>query len=68
METLEEKVPRLLTTKELSRLTSIAYWRLLQLVAQGKGPPHMRIGSTLRFPEDGVVQWILRESNNRVER
>ena len=61
----ESKVPRLLTTKQLSKQTGIAYWRLLELVAKGKGPRHMRVGQTLRFPEDGVVAWIDEQTNKK---
>ena len=61
MATDDEKM-RLLTARELARLTTIPYWRVLELVRCGKGPPHMRVGNTLRFPQDGVVQWILNES------
>jgi excisionase family DNA binding protein len=57
----EEKL-RLLTTRELSKLTGLAYWRVLQLVAAGKAPPHMRIGNTLRFPQSGVEEWISKEA------
>ena len=56
------RVPKLLTTKQLSQLTGIAYWRVLELVKQGKGPRVMRIGTTLRFPEDGVLEWIAEQS------
>lgn len=60
---------RLLTTRELSRLTGLARWRIFALVAEadrkpedaGKAPPHFRVGRTLRFPQSGVVEWILRE-------
>jgi excisionase family DNA binding protein len=61
----EVKVPRLLTTRELSERTGLARWRLFELVAKGKGPRVMRIGQTLRFPEDGVVQWIKEQSSNK---
>ena len=60
----ESKVPRLLTAKALSEETGIAYWRVLELVKQGKGPRVMRVGQTLRFPEDGVLEWIAEQTNN----
>jgi excisionase family DNA binding protein len=59
----ETEVPRLLTTKQLSEKTGIAYWRMLELVAKGKAPPHMRVGQTLRFPEDSVLRWIREQTN-----
>ncbi len=60
----EGRVPRLLTTKELSERTGLARWRVFELVARGKGPRFMRIGKTLRFPEDGVAQWINEQSKH----
>lgn len=68
MLTDEEKIPRLLTTKQLSDRTGIPCWRIYELVAKGKAPPHMRVGSPLRFPEDGVVAWIVEQcAANRKE-
>jgi predicted DNA-binding transcriptional regulator AlpA len=61
----EVKVPRLLTTRELSERTGLARWRLFELVAKGLGPRVMRVGNTLRFPEDGVVQWINEQSSQQ---
>ena len=54
----ELKVPRLLTAKELAVTLNVPLWRIYELVDDGKAPPNMRIGKTIRFPEDGVVQWI----------
>ena len=52
------KVPKLLTTRELAAATGLPRWRIHELVAQRKGPPHLRVGRTLRFAEDAVVRWI----------
>lgn len=57
------KVPRLLTAKELAARLSVPLWRIYELVDDGKAPPSMRIGKTLRFPEDGVVEWIKAETS-----
>jgi excisionase family DNA binding protein len=57
------KVPKLLTTTQLSEATGIARWRLFELVRQGKAPPFLRVGSTYRFPEDGVLKWIAEQTN-----
>ena len=54
----ELKVPRLLTAKELAVTLNVPLWRIYELVDEGKAPPNMRIGKTIRFPENGVVQWI----------
>jgi excisionase family DNA binding protein len=63
----DKEVPKLLTTRELARLTTIPYWRVLQLIAAGKGPPFLKIGNTYRFPQDGVVDWIFKESSDSRE-
>ena len=55
-------IPRLLTTKQLAEMTGIPRWRVFELVAQGKGPPHLRIGKTYRFPADQVCAWIREQS------
>lgn len=67
MVTDEARVPRLLTTTQLAEATGIARWRLFELVKQGKAPPHMRLGNTLRFPEDGVVAWIAEQTSSTKE-
>ena len=60
----EVRVPRLLTTRQLAELTGLPRWRVFELIAQGKAPPHLRIGKTYRFPADAVADWI-REQTQR---
>ncbi len=62
----ENKVPRLLTVKELSDATGLPQWRVYELIALDMAPPWMKIGKTFRFPEDGVVRWI-RERTSKKE-
>lgn len=52
------RVPRLLRAKELAAALNVPLWRIYELVDEGKAPPSMRIGKTLRFPEDSIVEWI----------
>ncbi len=52
------KVPRLLRVREAAEVTGIERWRLYALLKCGEGPPFLRIGRTLRIPEDALVQWI----------
>ena len=59
----EIKVPKLLTTRELSEATGIPRWRLFAMVAEGTSPPFLRVGKTYRFAEDAVVKWIAEQSN-----
>lgn len=53
-------VPRLLRVREVARLTGIERWRLYEMIARGQGPPHMRIGRTIRVSEAALVEWIER--------
>lgn len=57
------RVPRLLRAKELAAALNVPLWRIYELVDEGKAPPSMRIGKTLRFPEDSVVEWIKAQTN-----
>ncbi len=50
--TNDVRVPRLLRVKEVVKLTGIEAWRLYEMIARGEGPPHMRVGKTIRVPED----------------
>lgn len=59
------KVPKLLTVRQLAAATGIPKWRIHELCAQGKGPPHLRVGKTYRFAEDAVVEWIKEQSNQK---
>ena len=52
------RVPRLLRAKELAAALNVPLWRIYEFVDEGKAPPSMRIGKTLRFPEDSIVEWI----------
>jgi len=54
----EVYVPKLLTIKEVVRKTGIEKWRFYEMFARGDGPPHMRVGKTIRVPEDALAQWI----------
>jgi predicted DNA-binding transcriptional regulator AlpA len=61
------KVPRLLTAKELAATLNVPLWRIYELVDVKKAPPSMRIGKTLRFPEDGVVQRIKEQTSEKAD-
>ena len=64
-ETQAVGIPRLLTARQLAAATGLPIWREHELVARGLGPPHLRIGRTLRFPADQVVRWIGEQSKQR---
>jgi hypothetical protein len=48
---------RSLTMEELSKVTTLPTWRIRELVKQGKGPPHFRVGTTYRFPVTAGRKW-----------
>jgi predicted DNA-binding transcriptional regulator AlpA len=56
LEELREEL-RSITMEELSDVTGLPTWRLREIVKQGKGPSHFRVGSTYRFPVSGVRKW-----------
>ena len=41
---------RTLTLEELVAETGIQAWRIRELIKEGKGPPHFRLGRRYRFP------------------
>jgi excisionase family DNA binding protein len=55
---------RTLSVRQLAEATGIARWRVHELLAQGKGPPHFRVGRTYRFPVAGIRQWMQEQSTN----
>lgn len=55
-------LPKLLTVKELGAQLGLQAWRVYELCARGEGPPHLRIGKTLRFSEPAVAAWIAEKS------
>ena len=60
------RIPKLLTVKQLAAATGLPTWRIHELCAQGK-LPYLRVGRTLRFAEDRVVQWIAEQSTSKEE-
>lgn len=52
------QVPRLLRVVEAAELTGIERWRFYDLIRAGEGPRHMRIGKTIRIPENALAEWI----------
>jgi len=53
-----QQVPKLLRVREAAKLTGIERWRFYEIIKTGKGPPVLRIGRTIRIPEDALVRWI----------
>jgi excisionase family DNA binding protein len=53
---------RTLTVKQLAEATGIQKWRIHQLVAEGHGPPHFRVGSVIRFRVTDVLKWMQQQT------
>ena len=51
-------VPRLLRVREAAKQTGLEKWRLYELIKRGEGPPHMRVGRTIRISESARAKWI----------
>ena len=56
MEELSDELSSL-NMEHLSKVSGLPTWRLRDLVKQGKGPPHFRVGTTYRFPVTAVRKW-----------
>ena len=55
-------VPRLLSVKQVARITGVQRFRIYAWIRSGDGPPFLKIGKTFRFPEDQLVAWIREQS------
>ena len=51
-------VPRLRRVREVAQVTGLERWRIYALLKRGEGPPFLRLGRTIRIPEDALVEWI----------
>jgi excisionase family DNA binding protein len=49
---------RTLTLEELEAETGIQAWRIRELIKDGKGPPHFRLGRRYRFRVSDVRTWL----------
>ncbi len=52
------QIPKLLRVREAAEVTGLERWRFYELLKCGKGPPHMRIGRTIRISEHALAEWI----------
>ena len=53
----KDKLPRLMTVRELSQETGIARYRLYELSRAGK-IPHIRLGRAVRYDPGAVKSWL----------
>lgn len=59
-------MPRLLVAKEVAPKLHVSTWRVYELARQGRIPV-MRVGRSLRFPEDALRDWIRRGGTNNTQ-
>lgn len=58
-------VPRLLRVREAAEMTGLERWRLYDLIKRGEGPPHLRVGRTIRIPDTSLARWVEERAANR---
>jgi len=49
---------KLLKEREVANLTGLSVRGLQQKRTDGGGPPFVRIGRTIRYPYDDLIQWV----------
>ena len=47
-----------LKAKEAAGYLGISYWKLLELVKAGDGPPHIRAGNRILFRTETLDAWL----------
>lgn len=62
----EVRVPRMLRIKEVAKLTGIEPWRWYEMLKRGDGPPHMKIGNTIRISDAALTAWIEQRQMQKV--
>jgi excisionase family DNA binding protein len=68
MDTVDDTTElRTLTLEQLEAETGIQAWRIRELIKQGKGPPHFRLGRRYRFKRSGVKQWLDEQTSSAKE-
>ena len=53
-----EPLAKLLTDRDVSALTGTARSTLSKMRLRGNGPPFVRIGAAIRYPEDALREWL----------
>lgn len=58
MDATAEPLVKLLTDRDVSALTGAARSTLAKLRMRGDGPPFVRVGASVRYPEDALAAWL----------
>ena len=49
---------KLLTDRDVSAVTGMARSTLAKMRLRGDGPPWVRVGVSVRYPEDALADWM----------
>jgi hypothetical protein len=58
----EAVIPRLLTSVEFARELKVSMSWLAKARMRGDGPPYVKIGRSVRYPDPGARDWIEAQS------
>ena len=50
--------PGLLTAKDVARMLAVSEKAIYKWVSKGLGPPHIKLGSALRFRPAALREWL----------
>jgi predicted DNA-binding transcriptional regulator AlpA len=59
MEVNAQPLVRLLTDRDVSAVTGAARSTLAKMRLRGGGPPFVRLGTSVRYPEDALREWLV---------
>jgi predicted DNA-binding transcriptional regulator AlpA len=51
-------IPVLLTPKETAQRLKVSLSWLAKARLRGDGPPYIKVGRSIRYPEPGLLQWM----------
>jgi predicted DNA-binding transcriptional regulator AlpA len=58
MDATVEPLVKLLTDRDVSAVTGAARSTLSKMRLRGDGPPFVRVGVSVRYPEDSLRAWL----------
>lgn len=58
MDATAEPLVKLLTDRDVAAVTGAARSTLAKMRLRGDGPPFVRVGVSVRYPEDALREWM----------